>query len=401
MSGEDIGQCDASQSERCSSHDDLCKNPIFFKGEVKIKMTVKFMIGADHLHKERENQYAHEFNGVRKISSLLWDKLHSIDIIYFVIRNPSFVAESQIITPDMVILSQLGLGIIELKNDANKIHWKPKNKEAHFKQVQRYGQAVWDLLLDIKDGMDISCEEQVDNIALSSWLPSTPKLRKQLRLFTTVCYTNDTVDLSECLRMSAQRPKKGEDSEAEWEHFSITTPADIPAWAASIRWEIDLGSKENYRNYQLSSEETERLARMFFNAQDDIDMEKIVTGVRTPHAFLKWEEQPDAKMERLDREQYILGRNKKTCDILFPGDNLRISNEHLRLTYVNGRYFIEDLSRNGIYLTNGTRILGKQEIVFGQSILCGGKYGPKVSRFMLVKSADDQHIPTEIDKENL
>ena len=35
MSGEDIGQCDASRSERGSSHDDLCKNPNFSKEKLK------------------------------------------------------------------------------------------------------------------------------------------------------------------------------------------------------------------------------------------------------------------------------------------------------------------------------------------------------------------------------
>lgn len=361
-------------------------------------MTVKFMIGVDQRDERRENQYGHEFDGVRKICDLLWDKLHALETVFYVIRNPSLVVGEKTITPDMIILSQLGLGVVELKNDAYKIHWKPKNanKEPHFKQVQRYGQAIWNALLEGEAKINLYASQTKSDQLKSTWLPYTHKLKKQLKLFTTICYTNKTADLSDCLKWAAQRPRKGEDAEADWEYFSIITPAEIPTWAANLRWGVDLGKDNRYRAYQLTAEEVDILARNFFNAQDDPDIEKLVTGVREVHAFLKWIDYPDLKPERLDRDQYILGRYEKTSDIQFPEENPRLSNEHLRLTFLNGRYYIEDLSStNGTYLPDGTRLQGKQEIVFEQSVSCGGKRGPNVRKFKLVKPPDKEKKRTE------
>lgn len=358
-------------------------------------MTLQFFIGYDELGRPRPSRYQHEENGVLAICQALWDRLHSVEIPFIVIENPSF-AGSQESTPDMIILSPYGLGVVEIKDWEGKIPVEFTKKKPPHKQVQEYGQAIYDALSTPPDPALFASRQPLHSAIPSEWLPNLPHQGKQPTLDTGVCFTHSLADLSEYRKMSVLRTKKNRDPNRLeiWERFQVLTPAEMPAWAWSLRWELSTGKHDFNNSYRAPPGTIEQLTTLFFHARRYPDREAMVRRVRKPHACLKLMDMP--VLLRLDKEQHLIGRNHHTCDIVIPIKYALASNEHARLLYQNGQYYLENLGGNGTFLADGRAIEGLTPIILGQRFFCGGKNpGGEVCQFMLVEAETQPVISTK------
>jgi hypothetical protein len=347
-------------------------------------MTIQFFIGYDKLGRPRPSRYQHEENGVLAICQALWDRLHSVEIPFIVIENPCF-AGSQETTPDMIILSPYGLGVVEIKDWEGKIPVEFTKKTPPHQQVQAYGQVIYDALSTPPDPALLASRHPVDSVIPYEWLPNLPHQGKQPTIDTGVCFTHTLVDLSDYRKMTGVRTKKKRDPNRleMWERFQLLTPAEMPAWAWSLRWELSTGEKDFNNSYSTPLGTIEQLTTLFFNARRYPDREALVRRVREPHAFLKLEGMPVPY--RLDKEQHLIGRNLHVCDIVIPASYILASKEHARLLYQNDQYYLENLGENGTFLADGRAIEGLTAIILGQRFFCGGKTpGGEVCQFVLV-----------------
>lgn len=357
-------------------------------------MTVKFYIGCDLLGHPREFKYSHEETGVRQICQHIWDRLHQQDHLYVVVANPGYIgAQNLELDPDLAVLSELGLGIVELKDwsgfiDCNE--WLSDSgaqspgmeKETPHQQVRRYAEAV---RRELANALPEAQE----------WLHENPPDDQVLKIHTAVCFTYPYVSLQSCRQVVALRSRR-RDALKPWERFKVLTPVEMPEWALDLRFEIDLGEANWRHNYELHPEEVSNLAKSFFHASPWTEMENYVRRGREPVGYLRI--LGTNSLQRIEDTETLLGRQPDICQVVIPSTCERVSRKHARLVYDQAKFYLEDLdSSRGTYLIDGRPVKGLVEIRPGQRFILGGASASEKNcqLELLAVSAVSQPGPTQ------
>lgn len=316
----------------------------------------------------------------------MFDRLDHRKESYAVIANPCYTGSYFELNPDLVIISEMGLGIVELKHHFGEVScsdpsapWRVGGaviEAGHgfinpHRQVQSYANQI---------RSELAAED-------SRWLPGTAAQRQQMKIHTTVCFTNPFVRLDACREAIQYHYAPGHALRA-WEKFSVCLAAEIPDWAMDMRFEVS-SEADWYRSYQLLPAEIGRLAAEFFHARSWEEMEKTVRRPREPYAYLIFvdERRPSPLPPlRVDREEMFIGRSAGACNLVIPQAYTLVSNRHARIFVANRRFYFEDLgSTNGSYLLDRPeRLSGIVEITPDSPILLGdSRPGDKVCMLQL------------------
>lgn len=336
-------------------------------------MAVELYLGRDLQGRPHSFSYTHEENGARRICQYMVDRLDRQKELYMLVANPCYTGSFFELNPDLVIISELGIGIVELKHYFGEIDcsdpmgaWRAggalidagRGFANPHRQVQSYAEQIRSELTTAKD----------------KWLPGEPRERNMIKMHTTVCFTNPFVQLEKC-RQEIQYQYAPGRVLRPWEKFSVTTAAEIPNWAMDMRFEV-CSEADWFRSYRLLPQEIERLAVDFFHARPWEEMGAHVREVHEPFAYLALLD--DARRTslppfRIDREEMWIGRNASQCNIVIPQHYTLVSNRHARLIHANRRFYLEDLgSTNGSYFPGDPqRLTGMVELKPNQRVLLG------------------------------
>ncbi|MDI6693556.1 MAG: NERD domain-containing protein [Anaerolineales bacterium] len=349
-------------------------------------MAVKFFLGCDLQGQPHPFTFTHEENGARRICQYMHDRLEGQREFYAVVANPCYTGSYLELNPDLVIISEKGIGVVELKHHFGEIdcgdpfgHWRaggaPIEAGRGFlnphQQVQSYAEAIRKEL----------------TASPSRWLPGDPAQISAIKLHTTICFTNPFARLEKCREAIQYRYQPGKATRF-WEKFTVTTAAEIPDWAMDMRYEV-LSEADWFRSYQLLPQEIEHLCSAFFHAVEWDEMSQYVRQACEPYGYLVLIDEARSLTLppfRIDREEVWLGRNASVCHIVIPQTYSLVSNRHARLIYAHRRFYFEDLdSTNGSYLLGNPQPLsGLVELKPNQRVLLGDRQpGPKVCQLEL------------------
>ncbi len=336
-------------------------------------MPVQFYLGCDLQGLPHAYTFTHEENGVRRICQYMHDRLYRQRETFALIANPCYTGSYFELNPDMVIISEAGLGVVEMKHHFGEVDcsdvsgpWRAGGK------VIEAGRGFQNPHQQVQSNAEYIRDELVS--ARARWLPGDATLLAALKFHTTVCFTNPFANLARCREALVLRYQPGRAVRA-WEKFTVTTAADIPGWARDMRFEVS-SEADWYRNYRLMPGEIQHLATDFFHASPWDEMESYVRQLREPYGYLMLVD--DARNTvlppfRVDREEMWIGRSAGLCNIVIPQVYSLVSNRHARLIYAGNRFYYEDLgSTNGSYLAGrAQRLSGMTEIQPGQRVLLG------------------------------
>jgi hypothetical protein len=344
-------------------------------------MTLDFYVGKDKWGHPDEYHTTHEFQSVRDICADLFDFCgERSDFCGAVIANSQGYYDGFQTEPDLVIITEYGIGVLELKHnvgiisverDGNTVRWfrekKGERKEMSEKenpqiQVQNYAKSMRNLLTRDE----------------ARWLPSKSQLpvdkKHNFEISTGVCYTNPWVQLRNMDEVAVKRYFRPGRELLEWEKFSIFrhpslyTP-NIKSWVASLRFEDRQGVVDGYSTYKLSPEEIDYIANHFFNVVPWTSMIRLIEDGIPPYGRLnmrgsKWS-------SRLNRQQSFIGRSRK-CRVKIPNrEEFRlVSAIHARIFNDSGEMYIENLGRNGTYI-NGKAITKPIKLKHQQKFILG------------------------------
>jgi hypothetical protein len=361
-------------------------------------MPVKFYLGRDPQGRPHAYTFTHEENGARRICQHMYDRLARRKEQYTLIANPCYTGSFLELNPDMVIISELGLGVIELKHHFGQIDcsdpvgpWRagvsPIESGRGFvnphRQVQSYAEQIRNELTAYG----------------SRWLPGTPAQLAGLKVHTTVCFTNPMSRLDQCREAIQYHYAPGRALRA-WERFSVTHAGEIPNWAMDMRFEVQ-SEADWFSSYRLLPGEIDRLAAEFFHARPWEEMESYARETHEPLAYLVVidETRPELPPFRIDRDETLIGRNAGACTVVIPQNYTQVSNQHIRLIYANRRFYVEDLnSTNGTFFPgNPQRLAGIIEIKPGQRILLGDS-NPSAKVCTLELRAE-KHLPAIVTEQ--
>jgi hypothetical protein len=338
-------------------------------------MTVKSYVSRDSEGRPWPPDHRHEALASMDIVKRLWLAFSHLEDLYSVVVNLHHPSA------DMVIISQRGIGVVELKHYYGSISQRPdgawyagpkriqagrRYRNPH-KQVQAYAKRIRGSL--------------VYSTRVPPWLPGGLIDRERFKFQTAVCFTHPDVfieDFKEALRRR-YRPDT-----CPWEEFSVCTPGEMPGWAAALRFEVDRGWELAFEPYRLNPQQIHRIATGLLRGTEWAEIANLMpTGA--PYAYLTLiQGGRRAQVFGLDREQVFLGRDANTCGVPVPECYLCVGRVHACITRWMQDVFVEDQgSRNGTYV-EGQRVPKgeRRRLGHGHTLTLGGpEAGDKVCEF--------------------
>ena len=355
-------------------------------------MPVKFFIGRDSSGKGWLPDRKHEADSVLILAKLLWLSFNHLPHYFAIVSNlhqPS---------ADYVILTERGMGVVELKGFSGKFSYKgqtwfkndkPFNTGSHgqfqnpYLQAQSYMEVLREKLIHPATGEN-------------PWLPGTQdEWETSYKFQSAVCFTNKDADISGLLNGFRPTRKKWETKESSL--FLIKTN-ELPSWVSTLRFQAYQGKDANFEPYLLTPNQIDRIVDEVLNAKDDAETHSLMPD-GDPFGFLiRTENDNVLDLFALFDDEVFIGRDPKKCRIVIPQQFTRSSRVHAILSRTGQGVSIEDLSLNGIYV-DGQQI-GKQQqlrIYPGQKITLGGsRSNSKVYQFEYCPRNElDSDITTE------
>lgn len=360
-------------------------------------MPVKIFIDRDIQKINLSPDTAQGVRGIRPICEYLWDVWHHRSPRHYaIVAKPKQTKTGRELPVDLVIISEMGLGVVSLNDSHNEINcdepggvWKAglrtgvADSEKHgfvnpHQQVQAYAK-------DIRD-----------DLIAAHFFSSEPFDWNQFKLHTAVCFTNPGAKIEKCQKVVNR--KQWQDKELEpWEKFAVLSYKDVCEWGGDARFNVDMGEAHGHRPFSWTPEQVYGLATDFFGAR--LWIEKNETSLLDrPMAYLTLlESGMRSHLLGISREVATLGRAPE-CHILIPVQYNTVSRSHALITRTIDGFILEDKSKNGTYVNNrrldeGGKYLLQEDDV----ILLGGLKEDKEVCCLKFSRMPPKPLPTTFD----
>lgn len=312
----------------------------------------------------RESAKSHEQGPMLDLVQQIYAKLHDSEHVMAIIANVS------VPPADLVIVTQFGIGVLELKHCAGHItlqssgawgcknrNGKPKlvysgnggNKNPH-QQVRSYAKGVRTKLLKSE--------------LMAAKLKHLPQL-KALKLQNAVLFTNPDANVTRI--KGAYNPTL-----QPWEDFSIRTLADIDRWFLSLRFgfESQIGGND-YDLFRFSGSEVRLIAEQVLHAVPWKDAARIMPAAAYGQ-LTRVANGVDITTRQLVLPQLSIGRDAGNS-IVVPQAFGRASREHVVLKRTAEGIYVRDVSSNGVYINNVRMQRTLKHIAEGDALSLGGQ----------------------------
>lgn len=330
-------------------------------------MPVRFFVGRDSSGKEWPPDQKHEADSVLILAKLIWLSFNHLSNYFAVVSNlhkPS---------ADYVIITERGLGVVELKGFSGRISckgqtWFRNNKPIYAGSHGQYKNPYVQAQSYVEDIRARLIHPPGEDCPL---LPGTPQeWETSYKFQSAVCFTNKDAEFSELIANFKPQRKKWEIKERSLFLMKIN---ELPNWISTLRFHVNRGREANYEPYLLTSSQINRIVDEVLDAKEDSETLSLMPD-GNPYGFLiRTENDNVLDLFALVEEEIFIGRDPKECRIVIPPRFIRSSRVHAVLTRSEDGVFIEDLSLNGIYV-DGQQIEKKKrlELHDGQRITFGG-----------------------------
>lgn len=341
-------------------------------------MTVKLYVSRDSEGRQWGPDHAHEAQAAQEIVQRVWTKLHHTDTVYALLAN---LHQPQ---ADLAVISENGVGVIELKHSAGRIaissdsSWTANGlpiisgrwDNPHL-QVRSYAETI---------------RQKTLRFLLPKDLLRDPGRWDEFKCQTAVCFTNPAAELGELKKVL---PATSSIRRRPWESdFSVLVPSDVPNWAVSIRHGLTQGRAKQFEPYRIQPGVIVNVAEMVLNATEWTEILELMPDGE-PWGYLVISDGDYTRSIGLIRDTITIGRESDNT-VVVPEEYPRMSRRHAAITRRLNRVFIEDLSKNGTYV-NGVRVVKERRLEHNQTITLGGATtaGGNYALIFKLRSRDD------------
>jgi hypothetical protein len=335
-------------------------------------MPIYYYLGKDLQGKYSEPVFHQESSGVYRICRHLWEKFHDAEEVYAVVVNAQQVGVGQELAPDLVIISELGMTVIEMKDYAGEIdcgnrlgYWYYGNRRPMVDK-DRSSQAGY-----ANPGVQVRFYAETIRGHLTksnptAWLPWEQPLWKDIKIHTSVCFTNSLARLDHC-KEQVKKIYLPDNPLRSWEIFSMITPAEVADLVFNMRYNVQTGPADFFRPLRLSPDEVRSLAERFFHGVQWKDLRLYLETDLVPYGYLELLDDKGLAVHRfaLNQEDMLVGRGK-ACAIQISYDE--VSRKHARLFRAGHEVMIEDGGSTHATYINGKTLTSRVPLVDGDVI---------------------------------
>ena len=269
---------------------------------------------------------------------------------------------------DLVVLSELGLGVIELKHTTGRLTVVDDGWFGGGRAIKA-GTAYHN---PHDQAMDYARRMRNDLLSRLAefWETSPREITDALRIQYAVCFTNPAMlipaetkeQLERSANASGRRPG----------NFAILVPREVPAWVASLRFGVEQDQSKQHVPFRLGARHIAALVGGYFKGSEWTEIRNLMpTG--QPYAYLTLQ-QPGrpSQLFPLRVTDTTLGRDGTLCTLLIPETFKRVSRTHARLTRVAHAVVLSDLESSHGCFIDGVRVAEPTVLRPGQRITLGG-----------------------------
>ena len=303
-------------------------------------MTLKIFVAKDSEDREWPPNTPHEAEACEWMLQKAWMGFHHLEEMFAIVVNlkkPS---------ADMVVIRELGLGVLEMKHHPGEITvdengaWWAENIRIHSgpclnprEQVRKYARQLREKILPELLPVRIQADgEQWDD----------PKFQ------TGVCFTNPFVDLRKLRTSLNKKPPKLE----AWENdFSVIEIDFFTRWVRKLRFELTQNPPDDYSPIHLEPEKIMNIATGLLDAVEWDEMYKAMPE-GNPYGHLILEDITGREVFNLTKDHSTLGRSHQ-CDVVIPSRYGRVSKHHLSIDRdIHGVTITDRSSLNGTFIND-------------------------------------------------
>ena len=303
-------------------------------------MTLKIYVARDSKDREWPPNTPHEAEACEWMLQKAWMGFHHLEELFAIVVNlkkPS---------ADMVVIRELGFGILEMKHYPGEI------------TVDENG-AWWAENIRIHSGPCLNPREQVKKYAgqlrekiLQELLPARIQGDEEqwngLKFQTGVCFTNPFVDLGKLRKSLNEKPPKLK----AWEDdFSVIEIDSFTRWVRKLRFELTQNPPEDYSPIHLEREKIMEIATKFLDA---VEWDEMMAAMpeSNPYGHLILEDITGREVFNLTNDHLTIGRSHQ-CDVVLPSRYGRGSKHHLSIDRdIHGITVMDLSSLNGTFINN-------------------------------------------------
>lgn len=315
-------------------------------------MPVKIFVGRDIQKFTHFPDKSHEARGVRHICEYLWDVWHhQSSRHYAIVANPKQTKTGRELSADLVIISELGIGVVDLKEYYGEIRCSQPGKPWKAGPIFiKAGSEVKNYANPHEQVQDYASDIREDLIATHSFTSDLWEGWEEFKVHTAVCFTHPDAKLETCQR--AIQRMEWQDTFEVWEKFDILSAKDVRDWGADLRFDVDMGPVHGFRQYSLEPEQVYNLATDFFGARLWLGMQ-VAMPLGRPLAYLTvLEEGKQVQNFNISREVATIGRTPES-HIVVPVEFETVSRNHAIITRTIDGFVLQDnKSKNGTYVKN-------------------------------------------------
>jgi hypothetical protein len=325
-------------------------------------MAVKAYITRDPSGNPWPPVHEHEATAVIGLIQRLHEALNHERGFYAVFAN------LQAPSADLVVLTEMGLGVAELKHYDGRLNVQGGDWYGGIRLI-RAGSGYSNPREQVQAYANRIRRDLIPHLA-NFWSAEQDELTTRLKVQTAVCFTNQQMQIEpavkEAIELEADRVGR------RWSTFQVLTPATFTTWVGSLRFSVEQGRAANFAPYRLKAKEIDALTRAYFQGSEWTEIRNLMpTG--TPYAYLTLR-QPgqEPQLFPLRTTDMTLGRDGQKCALMIPEAFKRTSREHLRITRVAAQIWLRDLGSSHGTFVDGTRIEEPTRVKSGQRITLGG-----------------------------
>jgi len=325
-------------------------------------MTLKIYVAKDSVGRVRAPDTSHEVRAIEWMLEKAWSEFHHLQETYAIItnlRHPS---------ADMVVLTERGIGLLELKHKYGEIKINPDG-------TWMAGLSV------IKAGKHLNPREQVRSYTkkmrekvirwiLPTYIYANKDRWSMLKFQTSVCFTHPDADIRKAQKYINERHIVLD----AWEsNFSIIDIEDFTAWIRELRFQLqhDYEYSKDFEHVRLSPE---MIVKITTDILGNVEWNEIYAAMPdgSPYGYLILEDAKGKQVFKLVKDHSIIGRSPD-CDIVIPERYSKVSKKHCSITRTMYSIDLIDLgSSNGTFL-NSRAIENSSSLQRGHILSLGGE----------------------------
>lgn len=252
-------------------------------------MPVRYFVNQDSQGQAQED-YGHETLAVIDIIKRVYTAFHHYQNLYAIIAN---LVKRKAMT-DLIVITEWGLGVVELKHDAGLISMRgtewyagskpiPGNLDLGYRnpheQVQLYAGAIRYQLMDIPDSRSFPKLRE----SSAPWLPGKSADWEQFQFGTAVCFINEEATFERFPFWHYKKSSKNPHIKA-WEQLSILKPAEVPGSVAALHFAVSKRPRREVESCHLTPEQIMGIVTELFKAAEWTEIDKLMPeAVRGTH----------------------------------------------------------------------------------------------------------------------